>query len=280
MSGRVFRTQGDVLNFLHELGLKISRAKLSKDYRAGILRCQPDKTFIESDISAYAESLKAPAFCKDKVTENLCNKQLHKLKKLILDLCSAIPEMEATKSVLEKWLAKDEIDPGITDKLEACQRRITRQQRAASAKDKTDNTEQPTPTKKETANNEVLTGHDIYRMRKTTPDPENAIQPDIPDGYDKITDFDPHARFCLTGIFAYGERGDCERLVKLLGGKVAKRPVLYEQCYVVVGSASPASWMSNKIRLGLRYREQGGSVKFLTEDDWINMTIEYEKKTG
>ena len=52
MNGRMFKTQGEVLEYLHGLGLKISRAKLSKDYRAGILLSQPDKTFLERDVVA------------------------------------------------------------------------------------------------------------------------------------------------------------------------------------------------------------------------------------
>lgn len=61
MSERIFATQGEVLEFLHSLSLKIGRSKLSADYRSGRLKCTSDKQFREEDVLAYAESLKAPA---------------------------------------------------------------------------------------------------------------------------------------------------------------------------------------------------------------------------
>lgn len=75
MAEMLFRTQGEVMDYLHALGLKISRSKLSQDYRNGSLRCQADRTFLEADVLAYAETLKAPASeeKKDKIARLVRN---------------------------------------------------------------------------------------------------------------------------------------------------------------------------------------------------------------
>ncbi len=122
----MFKTQGEVLEYLHGLGLKISRAKLSKDYRAGILLSQPDKTFLERDVVAYAESLKAPDYRPETDAESPEGRQLRQLKAMVLDFCTAAPDMNSLADVVAKWLEKNGNDPEIAQKLAACQRRITR----------------------------------------------------------------------------------------------------------------------------------------------------------
>jgi len=292
VNGRMFKTQGEVLEYLHGLGLKISRAKLSKDYRAGILLSQPDKTFLERDVVAYAESLKAPDYRPETDAESPEGRQLRQLKAMVLDFCTAAPDMNSLADVVAKWLEKNGNDPEIAQKLAACQRRITRRIRDNDA---AKHCEDSTQKEQSQETLEQLSGKPTqasvarelsveYRRRRHRLTPDQVRLPEIPGGYDKIDDIDPHARFCLTGIFAYGERGDCERLVTGMGGKVAKYPVLYEQCYVVVGTLASLEWSckyyGNKIELGLKYRSQGGPVKIITEDDWIRWAMAYDGDMG
>lgn len=288
MSDRIFKTQGEALEYLHGLGLKISRAKLSKDYRAGIFRSQPDKTFLESDVVTYAESLKAPDFRPETDVESPEGRRLRHLKAMVLDFCVAAPDLDSLAKVVAKWLEKNGNDPEIVQKLAVCQRRIARRIRDnEAAKHCEDPTQEEQseetlelPSSKSTQASVARELVVEYRRRHHRLTPDQVRLPEIPGGYDKIDDIDPHARFCLTGIFAYGERGDCERLVTSMGGKVAKYPVLYEQCYVVVGTLASLEWShghyGNKIEAGLKCRSQGGPVKIITEDDWIRWAMAYD----
>ncbi|WP_165072792.1 SWIM zinc finger family protein [Desulfovibrio sp. ZJ200] len=106
MTERIFSTQGDVLEFLHDQGLKISRAKLSKDYREGLLPCMSDKRFREEDVRAYAESLKAPSAEEKKDKLMKARAEVESLNALISRLLKVVPDAEATTRVLEKWLDK------------------------------------------------------------------------------------------------------------------------------------------------------------------------------
>lgn len=288
MSERIFITQKDVLQFLHDSGLKISRAKLSQDYRAGKLRSQPNKTFLESDVTAYAECLKAPDFRPEANVESSEVRLSRRYKAMLLDFCAAMPDIDAIDEALGKWLAKDDNDPEISQKLAVCQRRVAR--RIANSRETgmlcKEYTHEPQPTetsipqpREPKPSSRALAIE--YRRNPDRLTPDQIKIPEIPGGYDKIDSFDPHARFCLTGIFAYGERGDCEKLVTNMGGKVAKYPVLYEQSYVIVGTLASPEWSckhyGNKIELGLKYRSQGAPVKIITEDDWIKLVLAQEK---
>lgn len=126
MAERIFSTQGDVLEFLHEQGLKISRAKLSKDYREGLLLCMSDKRFREEDVRAYAESLKAPSIeeKKDKLTK--ARAEVECLNALLSRLLKVVPDAGATTLVLKKWLDKHSDDVSVTlgDNVRAALERI------------------------------------------------------------------------------------------------------------------------------------------------------------
>ena len=112
MSTRIFATQGEVLEFLRGLGLKISRTKISSDYRSGRLKCTSDKQFREEDVLAYAESLKAPAVQEKADKAQKLKAELARQKALLSSLLEAVPDDHAVKLALEKWLAKngDEAD--------------------------------------------------------------------------------------------------------------------------------------------------------------------------
>lgn len=112
MSERIFATQGEVLEFLHSLGLKVGRSKLSADYRSGRLKCTSDKQFREEEVLTYAESLKAPAVQEKADKAQKLKAELTRQKALLSSLLEAVPDDLAVKLALEKWLAKngDEAD--------------------------------------------------------------------------------------------------------------------------------------------------------------------------
>lgn len=112
MSECIFATQGEVLEFLRGLGLKISRTKISSDYRSGRLKCTSNKQFREEDVLAYAESLKAPTVQEKADKAQKLKAELARQKALLSSLLEAVPDDHAVKLALEKWLAKngDEAD--------------------------------------------------------------------------------------------------------------------------------------------------------------------------
>lgn len=112
MSERLFATQGDVLAFLHGLGLKVGRTKISTDYRAGRLKSTPDKRFREEDVLAYAESLKAPAAEERAGRERKLRAERDRLKTLLAALLRALPDEQAVASALETWLRAHEEEEG------------------------------------------------------------------------------------------------------------------------------------------------------------------------
>lgn len=112
MSERLFATQGDVMAFLHGLGLKVGRTKISTDYRAGRLKSTPDKRFREEDVLAYAESLKAPAAEERAGRERKLRDERDSLKTLLAALLRALPDEQAVASALETWLRAREEEEG------------------------------------------------------------------------------------------------------------------------------------------------------------------------
>lgn len=107
MSERIFATQGEVLEFLRGLGLKISRTKISSDYRSGRLKCTSDKQFREEDVLAYAESLKAPAVQEKADKLQRLRAEVNRQKGLLSSLLRAVPDAQAVTQALGKWLAKN-----------------------------------------------------------------------------------------------------------------------------------------------------------------------------
>ncbi len=107
MSERIFATQGEVLEFLRGLGLKISRTKISSDYRGGRLKCTSDKQFREEDVLAYAEGLKAPAVQEKADKVQRLRAEVDRQKSLLSSLLRAVPDAQAMTQALENWLAKN-----------------------------------------------------------------------------------------------------------------------------------------------------------------------------
>lgn len=106
MGERYFKMQGEVLEYLHSLGLKIGKSKLSSDFKAGRLPCTSDKRFSEADVLAYAESLKAPATEEKKEKQMEVQAEAKSLNALLFSLLKAMPQPAAVEEVLQQWLAK------------------------------------------------------------------------------------------------------------------------------------------------------------------------------
>lgn len=133
MADMIFHTQGAVLAYLHGLGLKVGRSKLSDDYRSGALRCQPDKSFLEADVLAYAESLKSPAAREKRDRAARLREELDSQKAFFLRILKAIPDAGALEKALGKWLepeedrAHSELRAAVTNALRRLRETATRQ---------------------------------------------------------------------------------------------------------------------------------------------------------
>jgi|GEM_PF-396546 len=103
------------------------------------------------------------------------------------------------------------------------------------------------------------------------PEELRLVSPDLP-VFDRPDILDFSAAFCFTGIFAFGERDDCEQATISLGGGIKKRPVGSTPCYVVVGSIASPFWAygdyGTKIEQAMQYREMGKPVQIIHEDTW------------
>lgn len=106
---------------------------------------------------------------------------------------------------------------------------------------------------------------------KAQPEELRLVPPDLP-VFNRPDVVDFSAAFCFTGIFAFGERDDCERATSSLGGNVKKGPVGNVPCYVVVGSIASPFWAygdyGTKIEKAMQYRERGKPVLIIHEDTW------------
>lgn len=106
MSERYFSMQGEVLEYLHSLGLKIGKSKLSSDFKAGRLPSTSDKRFSEADVLAYAENLKAPTTEEKKEKRMKVQAEANSLNALLFSLLKAMPQPAAMEEALKQWLAK------------------------------------------------------------------------------------------------------------------------------------------------------------------------------
>ena len=82
----------------------------------------------------------------------------------------------------------------------------------------------------------------------------------------------PDRRFCLTGDFAYGLRGNCERLIAERGGIVASS-VSKKLDYVVVGGLGSPEWkhgsFGTKITKAMELKQAGAPLLIVHEDAWV-----------
>jgi hypothetical protein len=60
MDGDRIMTRAEALRRLQAEGYKIGKSKLYLDCRAGLLRLQPDRSILKSDLDSYCQALKRP----------------------------------------------------------------------------------------------------------------------------------------------------------------------------------------------------------------------------
>lgn len=81
----------------------------------------------------------------------------------------------------------------------------------------------------------------------------------------------PDREFCVTGIFAFGQRGTVEKAIKSRGGMTVKAPRTTSH-YVVVGSFVSPGWANGnfgtKIERALSLRKNGAPIAIIGEEHW------------
>ena len=84
--------------------------------------------------------------------------------------------------------------------------------------------------------------------------------------------------FCLTGIFALGEREDVEGSIEKLGGHITERPS-QKGCYIVVGTLPSPHWVTpgagRKILTAIKLRAEGWPVRIVREDHFAEALVSY-----
>lgn len=347
----VFRTQGDVVEYLQAQGLKISKSKLNRDYLAGLLVRGDAKGFLEADVLAYAESLREPA--RPSPTDAL-REELAWARRFLRRLLKAIPHAGQLEKTLDTWLA-DAGENADAATREAAQDALARLRAKHAPRKKPDVAPPPIETTAERAEDgpqeefralclgivadgivNASEAHVLARWLAENPQAESyamqqlqhrltrivdsgnftsrdgidlchtlkgligcglpawlegsplpgrpqkyngrpvrdalMLTPEIPGLYDAVEKIDLGATFCFTGIFAFGDRPDCEAHAAQQGGKVSQRPVKGEPCYLVVGSIASPDWAhgcyGRKIELAMRYRAEGAPLKIIPEDVW------------
>lgn len=112
------------------------------------------------------------------------------------------------------------------------------------------------------------------RPPRTKAHGEYRVVPSDQKIFDKPEVIDFAAAFCFTGIFAFGEREQCESETTARGGIIKKFPVGGIPCYVVMGSIASPDWLygnyGTKIQKAIQYREKGKPVWIIHEDMWAN----------
>lgn len=349
MSDMVFRTQGDVLEYLQSNGLKISKSKLNRDYLGGLLVRGDVNGFLEADVLAYAESLREPT----RPTAAPIQEELDALKRLLRRLFRAIPDAAKMEKTLAAWLdaAGKNADANTREAAQEAQERL-RAQNAEPVPDDTRASDTPevvasAPPDEFSAlclgiiadgivnesEAEVLARWlkenpqaDTYAMRQLQKRLDHIVQggklssrdgkdlcktlkgliggalpewlkdkrlperprnydgrpvrdalmltPEIPGLYDEVDKIDMQAAFCFTGVFAFGDRPDCEAQAAQKGGTVIPRPLKGARCYLVVGSVASPDWAhgcyGRKVELAMRYRAEGAPLKIIPEDVWAS----------
>ncbi|MCY3852984.1 MAG: BRCT domain-containing protein [Gammaproteobacteria bacterium] len=79
-------------------------------------------------------------------------------------------------------------------------------------------------------------------------------------------------KFCLTGKFSYGKRGQCEGEIRARGGACQSSPGKTTD-YLVVGSHAEGTWIQSaygrKIEKAVALRAGGLPVRIVSEEHWL-----------
>lgn len=81
----------------------------------------------------------------------------------------------------------------------------------------------------------------------------------------------PNRVFVLTGRFAYGTRDACQDALRSVGGW-SEDNVTLDTNYLVIGTFASRDWIQSnwgrKIEKAVRYREENGWPRIITEEHW------------
>jgi hypothetical protein len=83
--------------------------------------------------------------------------------------------------------------------------------------------------------------------------------------------------FCVTGVFAFGQRGTVEKAIEDRGGTTVKSPTTSTH-YLVVGSFVATSWnqgnFGTKINRALSLRDNGAPIAIVGEEHWKKFLLQ------
>lgn len=278
-----FRTQLAAVSFLSGQGFKISKSKFNRDFQEGLIPCTSDKQFRAEDLLAYAQNIFSPpksAVPPEPVRATLTeapaeNDLPPEFRGLCLGIMAdgVINVSEAEQ--LAAWLANSP-----QAKSYAMTRLRKRLEEIMHSGDFT------CRRGKELFNTlKGLLKGSLPKWMKDTALPAECgsyngrpirgalmLTPEVPGLYDLVAHIDFSAGFCFSGIFAFGERSDCEAAARAKGGWIASRPLKSETCYLVVGCIANPDWAhgnyGRKIEQAMRYRTEGAAIKIVSEDTW------------
>lgn len=84
------------------------------------------------------------------------------------------------------------------------------------------------------------------------------------------------AVICLTGKFLYGSRSSCAEEIKAAGGIIVD-DITQKVDYLIIGTLSSRDWRyqsyGRKIEKAIEYRENGGSLKIISEELWRQYSV-------
>ena len=79
-------------------------------------------------------------------------------------------------------------------------------------------------------------------------------------------------KFCLTGKFSYGSRGQCEDEVRIRGGMCQQSPTKTTD-YLIIGSYAEGTWIQSaygrKIEKAVALRASGLPIRIISEAHWL-----------
>lgn len=287
---RVFQRQIHAVNFLHENGYKISSSKFNRDFNEGRIPCTTDKRFLATELLAYAErELAGPPQVESAAPASDVRVQETELSKELRGLCLGIMAdgqiVQSEAEFLADWLDRH-INPVVTEYgILQLGRRIR------AMLDDGDFSSQEAKELSDLLHRLVLPDHTASATQKRTcgeakkqhrpcdpyhsADSLELISP-REDIFDHVTQVDFSLNFCLTGIFAMGDRKACEHQTAQAGGTILGHPVKYD-CYLVVGSIASPEWKhgnyGTKIEKALQYKTAGGSIRIISEDVWAESLV-------
>jgi hypothetical protein len=308
---RCFKRQVAAVAFLQERGFKISRSRFNRDFNDGLVPRMAEG-FLAVDLLAYAEreiSVPVPAAEREKTAFQRDEFRNRKETPAV----TVLPEMEAcdTGTDIDYSHPPPDMLVGISQGILADGRVVADEARFLLGWLTRSEGCQGIPAVRMLRDrvrgmllDGALSGDEAAQLaailrglvlesgsglpkdvgRCVCPTPVQTVQqekykliPKEQDLFDNPDELDFSAAFCFTGIFAFGERDDCERETAALGAAIKSAPVCGIPCYVVVGSIANPDWAhgdyGRKIEKAIRYRADGKPVRIIHEEAWAERLV-------